>query len=136
VGFSIHPARTPGANIDRVAPSVLIVDDDPSFRELAERLLTAAGVDVVGQADSAGAGMSAARGIKPDAILLDVMLPDGDGVALARDFAELPWSPRVLLTSSSDDAVHRSEIDDSAAVGFVPKGELPSAPLQRLLGNG
>jgi two-component system nitrate/nitrite response regulator NarL len=116
--------------------SVLIVDDDPSFRELAERVLTAAGLNVVSQADSAGAGMSAAKAIEPDAILLDVMLPDGDGVALAGEFAALPWGPRVLLTSSSADVAARSEIDHSGAVAFVPKAELPNAPLGRLLGGG
>jgi DNA-binding NarL/FixJ family response regulator len=116
-----------------VAGSVLIIDDDAAFRQLAERVLTAAGLNVVGQADSAGSGMSAAKAIKPDAILLDVMLPDGDGVALAREFASLPWGPRVLLTSSSTDLAAREEIDHSGAVGFVPKNELLRAPLKRLL---
>jgi CheY-like chemotaxis protein len=115
--------------------SILVVDDDPAFRELAQRILTAAGLNVVGQADSAGAGMSAAKAIKPDAILLDVMLPDGDGVALAREFASLPWGPRVLLTSSSADAAGKDEIDRSGAVAFVPKAELPGAELDRLLGG-
>jgi DNA-binding response OmpR family regulator len=116
-----------------VAGSILIIDDDAAFRQLAERILTAAGFDVVGQADSARAGMSAARAVKPDAILLDVMLPDGDGVMLAREFASLPWGPRVLLTSSSTDLAAREEIDHSGAVAFVPKNELPGAPLERLL---
>jgi DNA-binding NarL/FixJ family response regulator len=115
--------------------SVLIVDDDPAFRELAERLLVAAGLDVVGQADSAGAGLCAARAIKPEAILLDVMLPDGDGVGPASDLASLPWRPRVLLTSSSPDALRPEEFDSIGVVGFVPKNELPDAPLERLLGG-
>jgi CheY-like chemotaxis protein len=115
--------------------SVLIVDDDPSFRELAERVLTAAGLNVVSQADSAAAGMSVAKAIEPDAILLDVMLPDGDGVTLARQLSALPWGPRVLLTSTSEDVAARSEINRSGAVAFVPKAELPNAPLGRLLGG-
>jgi two-component system nitrate/nitrite response regulator NarL len=115
--------------------SVLVVDDDASFAELAERLLADAGLNVIGRADSAGAGVSAAKATKPDAILLDVMLPDGDGVALARELAALPWGPRVLLTSSSADIAAREEIDRSGAVAFVPKSELPGAPLERLLGG-
>jgi DNA-binding NarL/FixJ family response regulator len=118
-----------------MAASVLIIDDDASFRELAQRILANAGLDVVSQADTAGAGMAAAKAIKPEAILLDVMLPDGDGVDLAHEFASLPWGPRVLLTSSSDDVAAREEIDRSGAVGFVPKNELPGAPLERLLGS-
>ena len=116
-----------------MAVSVLIIDDDPAFRELAERLLVAAGLDVVGQAGSAAAGMAAARAIEPEAILLDVMLPDGAGVVPARSFAALPWRPRVLLTSSSPDAVALNEIDATGVIGFVPKNELPDAPLERLL---
>ena len=124
-----------GAKIERVATSVLIVDDDASFRALAKRLLNAAGLKVVGQADSVGAGLAAARAIKPDAILLDVMLPDGDGVAFAAEFASLPWKPRVLLTSSSREVAGEDEIDGSGAIGFVPKHELPDAPLEQLLGG-
>jgi DNA-binding NarL/FixJ family response regulator len=136
VGFSLPVAARAGENIVCVPASVLIVDDDPSFRELAERVLAAAGLNVVSQADSAGAGMSAARSIRPDGILLDVMLPDGNGVALAGKFAALPWGPRVLLTSSSEDVAGQSEIDRSGAVAFVPKHELPNAPLEQLLGGG
>jgi DNA-binding NarL/FixJ family response regulator len=118
-----------------MAASVLIVDDDPSFRELAERVLRAAGMRVVGQADSVASAVPAAKAARPDAALVDVMLPDGDGVALARKLAALPWEPRVLITSSSPDAAGREEIARSGAVGFVAKHELPDAPLERLLGG-
>jgi DNA-binding NarL/FixJ family response regulator len=118
-----------------VAASVLIVDDDPAFRELAERLLVDAGMEVVGQADSAEAALSSAKRTRPDAILLDIVLPDGDGVALARELTALSWEPRVLLTSTSADTAASQEIDRSGAVGFVPKNELPGAPLERLLGG-
>ena len=124
-----------GANIEGVANSVLIVDDDDSFRDLAERLLTGAGLDVISQANSAGAGLRAARAIKPDSILLDVMLPDGDGVTLAGEFVALPWHPRVLLTSSYADAAGEEEVELSGAVDFLPKDQLPGAALASLLGG-
>jgi DNA-binding NarL/FixJ family response regulator len=113
--------------------SVLIVDDDPTFRELATRVLTAAGMRVVSQADSVATARAEAEAVRPDAVLVDVMLPDGDGVALALELAALPWAPRVLITSSNPDAASRAEIGRSRAVGFVPKYELPNAPLERLL---
>jgi DNA-binding response OmpR family regulator len=123
------------ARMGRVAASVLIVDDDRSFHDLAARLLSAAGLDVVARADSAGAGLSAARGIKPDAILVDVMLPDRDGVELAGDLAALPWRPRVLLTSVSDEIAGGAEVDRSGAVDFIPKDALGRAPLELILGG-
>jgi DNA-binding NarL/FixJ family response regulator len=116
--------------------SVLIIDDDPIFREVAEALLLAAGLEVVGQADGAVTGMAAAQALRPDAILLDVMLPDGNGATAAADFTALTWSPRVLLTSSSADAVGLNEVGVGGAVGFISKQELPEAPLARLLGGG
>ena len=82
-----------------MAGSVLVVDDDPEFRRLAWRLLAASGLTVVGEADSVAAALAAAARLEPSAILLDVELPDGDGITLARELAALPWRPRVVLTS-------------------------------------
>lgn len=119
--------------IDAMNGSVLVVDDDPVFRGLARRMLTASGLTVVGEAESVRTATVAATALRPDAVLLDVMLPDGDGVALAGELAALPWGPRVVLTSSDADAASRDEVDRSGASAFVPKHELPTAPLRRLL---
>jgi DNA-binding NarL/FixJ family response regulator len=116
-----------------MATSVLIVDDDPAFRGLAERLLRATRLEVVGEADSAAAAVSAARALEPDAALVDVNLPDRDGIALARELAALPWRPRVLLTSVDADAASVDDVRRSGATGFVHKAELPNTPLGRLL---
>ena len=57
-----------------MAISVLIVDDDPSFRDLARRLLTASDFEVAGQAGSVAEAIAAANAIRPDAALVDVDL--------------------------------------------------------------
>jgi DNA-binding NarL/FixJ family response regulator len=121
--------------IGAVTGSVLIVDDDPAFRGLARRILSASGFTVVGEAENVKSAGQAAAALRPDGLLVDVMLPDGDGVALARELTVLPWSPRVVLTSSYPDAASKAEIDGSGAIAFVPKQELPTAPLGRLLGG-
>ena len=118
-----------------MASSVLLIDDDAEFRRLARWMLTDAGLAVVGEAESVAAGSAAAAKLKPDAALVDVMLPDGNGVTLARELAALPGGPRVVLTSSSADVAGREEIGCSGAVAFVPKHELPDTPLDRLLGG-
>jgi two-component system nitrate/nitrite response regulator NarL len=81
-----------------MAPRVLIVDDDPAFRVLATRLLIAFGLALAGEADSVAAAVAAAGSLRPDAVLVDVGLPDGDGIALAGVLAALPWLPQVVLT--------------------------------------
>ncbi len=118
-----------------MATSVLIVDDDRVFRKLAERLLSAACLDVVGMADSAAAAMSAAISLEPDAALVDVGLPDRDGVSLAGELTALPWRPRVLLTSVDADAASVDDLRRSGAAGFVHKAELPNVSLHSLLAS-
>jgi CheY-like chemotaxis protein len=115
--------------------SVLVVDDDPAFRRLAQRVLEAFGFAVAGEAGTAAAAITVAGALRPDAVLVDVGLPDSDGIALARELTALPWRPRVVLTSSNAEAATASEVRSSGAEAFVPKNELPSAALDDLLGR-
>jgi DNA-binding NarL/FixJ family response regulator len=115
--------------------SVLVVDDDPVFRRLAKRMLTAGGLVVVAEADTLASAMDVAQSVKPDAVLVDVGLPDRDGVTLAGYLAALPWRPRVLLTSTDPDAASPEDVRRSGAGAFVAKHELPNAPLSSLLAD-
>jgi DNA-binding NarL/FixJ family response regulator len=63
-------------------------------------------------------------------------LPDGDGVTLARDLTALPWRPRIVLTSTDPDAATPEDVRSSGAIAFVPKDDLPTASLERLLAPG
>jgi CheY-like chemotaxis protein len=116
-------------------PSVLVVDDDPVFRDLARRVLAAEGLVVVAEADSLETALDVAHAIRPDAALVDIGLPDGDGLTLARHLSALPWRPRIVLTSTDPDAASPEDLRRSGAGAFVAKHELPNAPLVRLLGG-
>jgi DNA-binding NarL/FixJ family response regulator len=118
-----------------VIRSVLVVDDDAEFRKLAMRLLTASGLTVVGEAASVAAALADAGRLKPSAFLVDVELPDGDGLTLARELAALPWRPRVVLTSIDGDITTTDEARNAGALAFVNKADLPNAPVARLLGG-
>jgi len=123
--------------IARVAPSVLVVDDDAHFGGLAARILKRAGLEVVGTAPDATTALAAAWSLKPDAALVDVGLPDRDGVDLAQELAALPWRPRVVLTSADRAAAKRlAGAGAQDGLPFIPKEELDAAPLGRLLGHG
>jgi len=119
--------------IGSVPSSVLLIDDDPAFRRLARRALAGTEMSVVGEAGTAAAGASAVRELKPDVVLLDLGLPDGDGITLARELSALPWRPRIVLTSVDPDAAGPDEVERSGASGFVPKHDLPGRGLQMLL---
>jgi len=116
-------------------PSVLVVDDDPVFRDLARRVLAAVGLVVVAEAETVEAALDAAHAFRPDAALIDIGLPDGDGLTLAHRLSALPWHPRIVLTSTDPDAASPEDVRASGAGAFVAKHELPNAPLGRLLGR-
>jgi DNA-binding NarL/FixJ family response regulator len=113
--------------------TVLVVDDDPVFRSLARRMLVGDGLVVVGEADRVATATAAARSLRPDAVLVDVSLPDGDGITLARELTALPWRPLIVLTSTDPDAATPDDVRTSGAIAFVAKGDLPDASLAGLL---
>jgi CheY-like chemotaxis protein len=116
-----------------VTPSILLVDDDPGFRRLARQALGRRGLAVIGEADTVAAAKEAAQGLRPDMVLVDVGLPDGDGVTLAASLVALPWGPRVVLMSGDPDAATEEDVHLSGAKGFVHKSELSGAGLDLLL---
>ena len=69
--------------IAAVPTSVLLIDDDATFRALAIRMLEGMELSVVGEAATVEAATVAARKLRPQAALVDVALPDGSGFTLA-----------------------------------------------------
>jgi DNA-binding response OmpR family regulator len=118
-----------------VAVQVLIVDDHASFRRLARLVLLAAGFDVVGEAPGAETARAMIELLRPDAVLLDVMLPDGSGFDVARELACEPDSPRVILTSSRSRSDFGASFDLPGGCNFIPKHELSGPALAELLGG-
>jgi DNA-binding NarL/FixJ family response regulator len=113
--------------------SVLIVDDHPSFRTSARRLLEAEGFNVVGEASDGREAIAFARELKPDVVLLDVQLPDLDGFEVAGRLAALGLPSAVVLTSSRNATEYGPLIAETPMQGFVPKAELSGAVLTDLL---
>jgi DNA-binding NarL/FixJ family response regulator len=117
-----------------VPPTVLIVDDHPSFRLTARALLEAEGFDVVGEAEDGETALEEAARLHPEVVLLDVQLPGIDGFEVAaRLTSNNGASPAVVLTSSRDATEFSGLVERSGARGFVPKAELSAAALTALL---
>jgi two-component system response regulator EvgA len=117
-----------------MARTVLIVDDHPSFRTSARRVLEDAGYEVVGEAQDGESGLAAARELQPALVLLDVQLPDLDGLEVAARLTGDDGAPAVVLTSSRDLGELVDLIKRSGARGFVPKSELSAEALAALVG--
>jgi DNA-binding NarL/FixJ family response regulator len=113
--------------------TILIVDDHPSFRTSARRILEDAGYEVVGEAGDGRAAIAAADSLRPAVVLLDVQLPDLDGFDVALQLTSNEQAPAVVMTSSRDGSEFGALISDSGARGFLPKNELSGPALEALL---
>src|SRR3954464_8798208 len=113
---------------------VLIIDDNAEFRAAARELLERRGFTVVAEADRVKAGLEAVEALAPDAVLLDIQLPDGNGIDVCRTLTAADPELSVLLVSAD---AHRGRwATDCGAVAFLPKARLASADLVGLLGGG
>jgi DNA-binding NarL/FixJ family response regulator len=117
-----------------VSRRILIVDDHSGFRASARRMLEAGGFEIAGEAEDAAAARAAVSELAPDAVLLDVQLPDGDGIALASELTANGGSPQVVLCSSRRAEELGPRLEESGARGFVAKDELSVAAIRELLG--
>jgi DNA-binding NarL/FixJ family response regulator len=115
--------------------TVLIVDDHPSFRASARMLLEAEGFEVVGEAEDAASAIRAACALRPDLVLLDVQLPDGDGFDVAERLTaqQNGAAPAIVLVSSRDGCDFGRLVERCGARGFIPKAELCADRIAALL---
>jgi CheY-like chemotaxis protein len=116
-----------------MAATVLVVDDHPSFRRFARRLLEAAGFEVVEEAGDGASALAAARELRPDVVLLDVLLPDTTGFELAEALSADPAGPVVVLTSSRSAGDFAVSLARSSARGFIAKRDLTAAAFTALV---
>jgi DNA-binding NarL/FixJ family response regulator len=129
----VRALRSKGSHNPQAGPSirVLIVDDAPCFRGVVRELLERRGYTVAGEADCAAAAIEAAARLAPDAVLLDVQLPDGNGFDVSARLTRTDPAPAVLLVSADEDLDCCAHLERSGARGFVPKSQLAHAELAR-----
>ena len=100
---------------------VLLADDHPLFRDGLATLLRTRGMDVVGEASNGVEAVEKARALKPDLILMDVNMPQMNGLEATRIVkTERPETKIVILTVSDDDE-NLFEAIKSGAQGYLLK---------------
>src|SRR5580658_9947280 len=119
-----------------VRPTVLIVDDHEVFRASARALLQAGGFDVIGEAAGGMEAIEAVSALRPEVVVLDIQLPDLDGLAVAERLAEAPDPPAVVLVSGREAATYGPRLRRTSARGFISKSELSGKALAALIGLG
>lgn len=103
--------------------TILLADDHPTIRDGLQLAFTrAAGFELLGAAASAQEAVELARTLRPDVLLLDMHLPDDDGLSVLRQLRDHHLPTRtVILTAHIDDA-HIAEALQAGAAGYLEKG--------------
>lgn len=113
------------------ATTILVVDDDPNVFETLKPWLAREGFEAI-HATSGSEGLETAEKIRPDVIILDVMLPGLDGVSVSIELnRRLPLTP-ILMLSARDDVMDRVIGIESGADDYVTKPFHPREVVTRV----
>ncbi len=96
-----------------IIPIALLIEDEPQIRRFVRTALAAEGWQIF-EADSMQRGLIEAGTRKPDLIILDLGLPDGDGVDFIRDFRKWSAVPVIVLSARVDEADKIRALDAGA----------------------
>jgi DNA-binding NarL/FixJ family response regulator len=118
-----------------MALGVLIVDDNRLFLDAARVLLEQEGMRVVGVASSSAEALRDAEELRPEIILVDIMLGAESGFELARRLVDgdCGGASAVILISTHSEADFAELIAGSPAAGFLPKSELSADGIRRIV---
>ena len=112
----------------------LIVDDNAPFLNAAASFLEREGLTVAGVASSIADALRQARKLRPDVILVDIMLGRESGFDLARRLTDADvGSPTVILISTHAEADFVELIQEAPAAGFMSKSQMSANMIRRLV---
>ena len=101
---------------------ILVVDDHAILRSGLRLLIDAQPtLNVVGEAGSGVDAVAQARALQPDLILLDLSMPDGDGLSIIATLRSVAPQARILILTMHDDTSHLRQALDAGASGYVLK---------------
>lgn len=116
-----RPRNTPSSEIVK---RVILVDDHPIMRHgLAQLIRMESGLDVCGEAGSAREGLELVDNLKPDMAVIDLTLPDKNGLELVKDIRAMHPATLCLVLSMHDEALYGERSLRAGARGYVMKEE-------------
>lgn len=101
--------------------TVMVVDDHPIWRDAVARDLADDGFAVVATADGVASAKRRAAVVKPDVVVMDMRLGDGDGAQATTEVLAVSPSSRVLVLSASDERDDVLEAVKAGATGYLVK---------------
>jgi DNA-binding NarL/FixJ family response regulator len=117
-----------------MALDVLIVDDSQPFLDAARDLLERQGLRVIGLASTSAEAMRRSAELRPDVVLIDIMLAGESGFELARQLSARDSGASALILISTHSRAEFAElIAETSAAGFLPKSELSADAILRIV---
>jgi DNA-binding NarL/FixJ family response regulator len=104
---------------------VYLVDDSQDFLEAVARFLGSdSRVDIIGQSQSGEDAIQQVPMLKPDLVLMDLAMPDMNGLETTRRIKAGPDAPRIIILTLHDNTEYRAAASSVEADGFIAKSEL------------
>ncbi len=101
---------------------VVIADDHPVVREgLRSILVTAADMEVIGEAGTGAEAVAQAQALQPEVMLLDIRMPDGNGLAVLNQIKAVSPDTSVIMVTMHDNPDYISRAVAAGAAGYVIK---------------
>ncbi|HWQ65043.1 MAG TPA: response regulator [Methanospirillum sp.] len=101
--------------------TLLLVDDASYMRRLIGIMAKKGGHEIVGEAETGEMAIDLFVRLSPDLVILDILMPDMDGLAVLKRIKELNSDARVIMCTASEQSHHVQEALSSGAQGYIVK---------------
>jgi two-component system chemotaxis response regulator CheY len=101
--------------------NVLIVDDAPFIREVLRHILTKSGHKVVGEAEDGEEAVLKAQELRPDLVIMDIVMPRKSGVQATKEIAVLLPQAKIIACSTVDQDTMLMKVMEAGAHDFIKK---------------
>jgi len=109
---------------------IMVVDDDPFMRKMLRELLETEGHEVVAEAASGDEAVTAYREFQPDIVIMDIVLPNKNGIEVTGLILSLDKSARIIIISALKDIPLIRAAFASGAIDYIHKPFTPAKMLE------
>jgi two-component system, chemotaxis family, chemotaxis protein CheY len=100
---------------------ILIVDDAQFMRSILKKIFESSSHEIVGEADTADAGIQAYKKLKPDVVTMDICMPNKSGIEAIKEIVKADRAAKILVCSALGQELLVMEAIQSGAKDFIVK---------------
>jgi len=115
-----------------MAHRVLLVDDAAFMRMMLNNILVGAGYEVAGEAENGRAAVDLYKTLKPDVVVMDIIMPEMGGIDAVREIVKMHPSAKILMCSSMGQQSLVVEAIQAGAKDFIVKPFQPSNVIEAI----